>query len=33
MVMSAAVVVSIPTFGLVFFLQKYLLSGLSISAK
>ena len=33
MVMASAVLVSVPTFALVFFLQKYLLSGLSMSAK
>jgi ABC-type glycerol-3-phosphate transport system permease component len=33
MVMASAVLVSVPTFALVFFLQRYLLSGLSMSAK
>ena len=33
MVMAAAVLVSVPTFALVFFLQKYLLGGLGMSAK
>ncbi len=33
MVMSSAVLVSLPTFGLVFFLQKYLLSGLRVGGK
>ena len=33
MVMASAVLVSVPTFALVFFLQKYLLSGLGMSAK
>jgi ABC-type glycerol-3-phosphate transport system permease component len=31
MVMAAAVLVSVPTFLLVFFLQRYLLSGLKVS--
>jgi multiple sugar transport system permease protein len=33
MIMSSAVLVSLPTFGLVFFLQKYLLSGLRVGGK